>query len=139
MARDNDLFYSRRHGLTFQLLMTIVTMLLNSLALLGILELSDSVEFLRRYAMHVLPRGFFRIRHYGFLAPCNRDRLAAMQEQLGAPPLDRHGGRRTWAQLADARGIVLGLCPECGKAPVVTISYLPMARSPDAARNAPRP
>ena len=99
----------------------------------------DGVEFLRRYAMHVLPRGFFRIRHYGFLAPCNRDRLAAMQEQLGAPPLDRHGGRRTWAQLADARGIVLGLCPECGKAPVVTISYLPRARSPDAARNAPRP
>lgn len=99
----------------------------------------DGVEFLRRYAMHVLPRGFFRIRHYGFLAPCNRDRLAAMQEQFGTPPVDRHGGRRTWAQLAEARGIVLGLCPECGKATVVTISYLPRARSPDAARNAPCP
>ena len=96
----------------------------------------DGVEFLRRYAMHVLPRGFFRIRHYGFLAPCNRDRLAAMQEQLGATPVDRHGGRRTWAQLAEERGIALGLCPECGKAPVVTISHMPRVRSPDAARNA---
>ena len=55
MTRDNDLFYSRRHGLTLQLLMTIVTMLLNSLALLGILELSDSVEFLRRFLRLVLP------------------------------------------------------------------------------------
>ena len=57
----------------------------------------DGVEFLRRYAMHVLPRGFFRIRHYGFLAPKNRDRLAQMQRQLGAQPVDRKKGRRTWA------------------------------------------
>ena len=99
----------------------------------------DGVEFLRRYAMHVLPWGFFRIRHYGFLAPCNRDRLAAMQEQLGTPPVDRHAGRRTWAQLAEARGIVLGLCPECGKASVVTVSFLPRVRSPVATRNAPCP
>ena len=28
----------------------------------------DAVEFLRRFLLHVLPRGFQRIRHYGFLA-----------------------------------------------------------------------
>ena len=32
----------------------------------------DAVEFIRRFLLHVLPRGFVRIRHYGFLA--NRDR-----------------------------------------------------------------
>ena len=74
----------------------------------------DGVEFLRRYAMHVLPRGFFRIRHYGFLAPRNRDRLAEMQRQLGAQPVDRSTGRRTWTCLAEQRGIILGQCPECG-------------------------
>ena len=28
----------------------------------------DAVEFLRRFLLHVLPRGFQRLRHYGFLA-----------------------------------------------------------------------
>ena len=28
----------------------------------------DAIEFLRRFLLHVLPRGFQRIRHYGFLA-----------------------------------------------------------------------
>lgn len=28
----------------------------------------EAVEFLRRFLLHVLPRGFQRIRHYGFLA-----------------------------------------------------------------------
>jgi hypothetical protein len=32
----------------------------------------DAVEFIRRFLLHVLPRGFVRIRYYGFLA--NRDR-----------------------------------------------------------------
>ncbi len=32
----------------------------------------DGVEFIRRFLMHVLPNGFMRIRHYGFLANCHR-------------------------------------------------------------------
>ncbi len=32
----------------------------------------DGVEFLRRFLMHVLPSGFMRIRHFGFLASCIR-------------------------------------------------------------------
>jgi len=30
------------------------------------------VEFLRRFATHILPRSFVRIRHYGFLASRNK-------------------------------------------------------------------
>jgi hypothetical protein len=33
-------------------------------------------EFLRRFLLHVLPPGFVRIRHYGFLS--NRRRTAAL-------------------------------------------------------------
>jgi putative transposase len=34
-------------------------------------------EFLRRFLLHVLPRGFVRIRHFGFLAaPRRRERMA---------------------------------------------------------------
>src|SRR5680860_992523 len=32
----------------------------------------DGVEFLRRFASHILPHGFVRIRHYGFLASRNK-------------------------------------------------------------------
>ena len=50
----------------------------------GIMTL-DSVEFVRRFLMHVLPSGFVRVRHYGLLA--NRHR----QEKLAVPGIDRHG------------------------------------------------
>jgi hypothetical protein len=38
----------------------------------------DAVEFLRRFLLHVLPRGFMRIRYYGFLA--NRHRVQKLQQ-----------------------------------------------------------
>ena len=41
------------------------------------------VEFLRRYLQHVLPKGFMRIRHYGFLAnPIRKKRLAILRQLL---------------------------------------------------------
>ena len=46
-------------------------------------------EFLRRFLLHVAPRGFMRIRHYGLLANCHRgQKLARCREILGvaAPP-----------------------------------------------------
>ncbi len=36
----------------------------------------DAVEFVRRFLLHVLPRGFVKIRHFGFLA--NRERRRAL-------------------------------------------------------------
>ena len=32
----------------------------------------DAVEFIRRYLLHILPSGFVKIRHFGFLANRNR-------------------------------------------------------------------
>jgi hypothetical protein len=46
-------------------------------------------EFIRRFLLHVLPRGFVRIRHFGFLANCHREtKLALCRELLGAPQVD---------------------------------------------------
>ena len=42
------------------------------------------VEFTRRFLLHVLPRGFVRIRHYGFLANrCRQEKLALCKRLLG--------------------------------------------------------
>jgi Putative transposase/Transposase zinc-binding domain len=47
-------------------------------------------EFIRRFLLHVLPRGFHRIRHYGLLASSTRkSSIARARELLAAsPPLE---------------------------------------------------
>jgi len=50
-------------------------------------------EFMRRFLLHVLPNGFHRIRHYGFLANGHRaDQLALCRSLLAvsAAPMDHH-------------------------------------------------
>jgi hypothetical protein len=47
----------------------------------------DGAEFLRRFLLHAVPRGFMRIRHFGLLA--NRVRaqnLAICRQRIAAPP-----------------------------------------------------
>jgi len=44
-------------------------------------------EFIRRFLLHVLPRGFHRIRHYGLLAgSARKDNLAQARRLLAAAP-----------------------------------------------------
>jgi hypothetical protein len=48
----------------------------------------SGVEFVRRYVSHILPKGFMRVRHYGFLSNCcRRKKLSLIQKQTqGATP-----------------------------------------------------
>ena len=68
-------------------------------------------EFLRRFLLHILPKAFVRIRHFGFLA--NRRRTTVLPlcfQLLGATPEsqpERHG---TSAQDSPS----LYRCPKCG-------------------------
>ena len=44
-------------------------------------------EFIRRFEQHILPKGFTRIRHYGYLSNRGRStRIAAILKQLKLPP-----------------------------------------------------
>src|SRR5262249_59760152 len=49
----------------------------------------DSSEFIRRFLQHVLPAGFQKVRHYGFLSPNSGIALEAVRwlvaASLGAP------------------------------------------------------
>ncbi len=53
-------------------------------------------EFIRRFLLHVLPQGFVKIRHFGFLANrCRRDKVLLCRDLLAAsstapPGLVRH-------------------------------------------------
>jgi hypothetical protein len=39
----------------------------------------DATEFIRRFLQHVLPRGFQKVRHYGFLSPNSREPFESVQ------------------------------------------------------------
>lgn len=47
----------------------------------------DALEFIRRFSMHILPKAFVRIRHYGILSSTAKTKCAIqIKEQLPAPP-----------------------------------------------------
>jgi hypothetical protein len=76
-------------------------------------------EFLRRFLLHILPQGFVRIRHFGFLA--NRKRattvplcfqlLGSTSQPSTASEHSAPSSRDTW------------LCPKCG-GPMVVVERL---------------
>jgi hypothetical protein len=45
----------------------------------------DAVEFIRRFLLHILPPGFIKIRHFGFLSSRSRSALALCRERLPKP------------------------------------------------------
>lgn len=65
-----------------------------------------AAEFLRRFFLHVLPKGFVRIRHFGFLANCFRTQaLAKCRGLLAVSPPAATGDRQQTASWH---------CPHCG-------------------------
>ena len=76
-----------------------------------------ATEFLRRFFLHVLPKGFVRIRHFGFLA--NRFRVSRLT--LGQQLLGSHGStpKKVRTQEAHAESSSLWHCPRCGASMIV--------------------
>jgi len=71
-------------------------------------------EFIRRFLMHVLPKGFHRIRHYGLLANTNRaDSIARARELLGAEPRVVTPEEEK-AAAPDEPRVLPCPCPRCG-------------------------
>jgi hypothetical protein len=69
-------------------------------------------EFIRRFLMHVLPKGFHRIRHYGLLANGNRaDNIARLRQLLRVPPLVEATAEEPTTD--DQRHLPCP-CPRCG-------------------------
>ncbi len=77
-------------------------------------------EFIRRFLLHVLPNGFRRIRHFGFLANAHRTaKLTAIRALLGMPepareaPTTDYRARYTLLNTL-LTGRSLDICPCCG-------------------------
>jgi hypothetical protein len=81
----------------------------------------DGVEFIRRFMLHVIPSGFVRIRHYGFLSNRSRkEKLDACRKALGMKPKDVESVAEIqpphWYDLViKFLGIDPRICPACKK------------------------
>jgi hypothetical protein len=82
-------------------------------------------EFIRRFLMHVLPKGFHRIRHYGLLANGNRVRLIARaRELLTMAPRETEAPAQTAKPAMSAEPALPPCrCPLCGNRMVVTLIF----------------
>ena len=78
-------------------------------------------EFLRRFFLHVLPRGFVRIRHFGLFAHRRRAVLLPLCLQLLAVATDSAPSGGSETKCGAARP--LWLCPQCG-GPMVLLERL---------------
>jgi hypothetical protein len=98
----------------------------------------DAAAFIRRFRLHGLPRGFMRLRPYGFLANRHKARtLGRCRELLGQPatPSPRHPPSGVqWMQ--EGTGIDLTQGPHCGAKPLIRLPLPPLVRSA-AHRGAP--
>ena len=74
----------------------------------------DTHEFIRRFLMHVLPKGLHRIRHYGLLANSGRaENVAKARELLAVPPRVEEPGDPKAAEPDEPR-VLPRPCPCCG-------------------------
>jgi len=72
-------------------------------------------EFLRLFCMHILPPGFTRIRHYGFLSSASKKKsLGSIRASLKAQPLPGAQQKPLLEVIFEKMGIRPGVCRCCG-------------------------
>jgi hypothetical protein len=94
----------------------------------------DAQEFIRRFLLHILPDGFMRIRHFGFLANRSKKQALAQCRKL----LDYESAEPQSSTLSakdlllKITGVDLSRCPCCHQGTMIAVSDLP------ASANLPR-
>jgi predicted Zn-ribbon and HTH transcriptional regulator len=88
----------------------------------------DAHEFIRRFLLHVIPKGLMRVRHFGFLANRSKQRLSTCRQLLGLlPALPKPPQRSTHELMLALTGIDLTRCPRCRKGTLIFRAKIPIA------------
>jgi hypothetical protein len=94
----------------------------------GLLTL-EAPDFVQRFLLHVLPRGFVRVRHFGLQANGCRSRLIARVRQLlhaPAPPQPDNTHRESWQDLyRRLTGRDPARCPYCNRGTLRLVAMAP--------------
>lgn len=88
-------------------------------------------EFIRRFLIHVLPKGQHRIRHYGFFGNSNRaSNIARIRQLLGAKAPDHQHTNDASPDDADKPPRTIALpCPCCGGQLIIVETVAPAQHS----------
>jgi hypothetical protein len=90
----------------------------------------SAVEFIRRFLLHSLPKGFVRIRHYGFLANRNRRaNLNVIRRLLKLPSQVAKMQASVQQMMLQLTGIDITACPCCSKGEMKLLALIPMRRA----------
>lgn len=87
-------------------------------------------QFIGRFLLHVLPRGFAKVRAYGWLAGRHKTAIlrairAALSASVPEPPPVEEG---TVARILRLTGVDVTLCPRCKAGHLVECALLPPSR-----------
>jgi len=86
-------------------------------------------EFIRRFLLHVLPKGFVRIRHYGLLANRSRKRKIALCRALLSAPEPQAPNKETVPEkLLRLTGADILRCPACDQGAMVVVGEIDRTR-----------
>jgi hypothetical protein len=86
----------------------------------------EAEEFIRRFLLHVLPRGLMRIRHYGVLGNrCRKVQLSACRTLLDQPEPIPRSPESVAELMRRLKGIDIDRCPHCqrGRLEVIMTIY----------------
>ena len=91
----------------------------------------EAHEFIRRFLIHVLPDGFMRIRHFGFLANrAKKQSLAQCRKLLDCEPaLPARSNLSAKDLLLKLTGVDLSRCPSCLEGTMIAVGELPASLS----------
>jgi predicted Zn-ribbon and HTH transcriptional regulator len=87
----------------------------------------DAHEFIRRFLLHVIPKGFVRVRHFGFLANRSKSLLSKCRQLLELnPALPKLPQKSVHELMLQLTGIDITRCPLCQKGTLVFLADLPV-------------
>jgi len=88
----------------------------------------SAVEFIRRYIMHILPKRFVKIRHFGLLANRNKKiTLKKLQTVMKFKIKSRFKDMKAVDIIKLIMGKDVSRCPCCGKGTMKTVYGIPVA------------
>ena len=89
----------------------------------------DANEFIRRFLLHVLPKGLMKIRYFGFLSHTNKKELIPLIRKLIDPEatLPVKISESINEMMLRLTGIDISCCPRCKKGKMIRIRKLPIA------------
>lgn len=90
----------------------------------------DAIEFIRRFSLHIQPKGFMRIRHYGILSSSRKLKtLPLIHQQLNSIYVVAQ--KKDWKQISQDLGFNPECCPKCKQQTMITVLAFDRRGPPD--------